>query len=185
MKTGIIHPIRQKLFFHGDDVITGPGLSTPLSNSEVNSYGPYNLAPKDLVPNSGPDYIGIGPVEIFDKTKVVNISDFSPSYGAAGDSLIYNYTAIGNTQNNTTGNWFGGLDASGPVSYKLELCYCPAAIFPLNVRAFNVNKLTENQVDLKWNGIDDSYDEYQYEAEVSRDGKDFSSIGSFPKKYEH
>ena len=174
-------PNTAEVVFSRDDVITGPGLSTPLSNSEVNSYGPYNLAPKDLVPNSGPDYIGIGPEEIFNTTKVVNISDFTPFYGAAGDSLIYNYTATGNTQNNTTGNWFGGVDASGSVSYKLELCYCPAAILPLNVRAFDVNKLTENQVDLKWNGIDDSYDEYQYEAEVSRDGKDFSSIGLFPK----
>ena len=74
------------------------------------------------------------------------------------------------------------MEASGAVSYKLELCYCPAAILPLNVRAFDVNKLTENQVDLKWNGIDDSYDEYHYEAEVSMDGKTFSNIASFPKK---
>ncbi|MGK2862597.1 MAG: choice-of-anchor E domain-containing protein [Chitinophagaceae bacterium] len=175
-------PNTAEVIFSRNDVITGPGLSSPLSNSETNGYGPYNLAPKDAVPNSGPDYLGIGPVEIFNKTKIVNISDFNEFYGVPGDSLIYNYTATGTTQNNTTGNWFGGVDASGSVSYKLELCYCPAAILPLNVRAFDLFRLSENAVDLKWNGVDDSYDNYHYEAEVSRTGSNFSTIGSFSKK---
>ena len=44
-------PNTAHVVFSRDDVITGPGLSPSLSNSEVNSYGHYNLAPKDGVPN--------------------------------------------------------------------------------------------------------------------------------------
>ncbi len=54
-------------------------------------------------------------------------------------------------------------------------------MLPLSVHAFNIKKLTANKVELNWTGFDDSYAEYHYEAEVSKNGKYFTSIGSVSK----
>lgn len=173
--------------FTRDDEITGPGLSSPLDNHEVNSFGPYTLAPSDGVTQSGPDYKQVGPLTIFDKTKTVTITDagtIMQFYGNVGDSITYNYSALGVTQNNTTGNYSNSLNASGFVHYRLEFCYCPAAILPLNVRAFNVNKLTAAKVELKWTGFDDPDQNYYYVAEVSRNAYGFSPIGTLQKNEE-
>jgi len=54
-------------------------------------------------------------------------------------------------------------------------------VLPLNVHAFNIKKLSNNKVELNWTGFDDSFSEYHYEAELSKNGKKFISIGSTPK----
>jgi len=174
-----------EVIFSRSDVMTGPGLSSAISNSESHQYGPYTLQPKDAIPNSGPDYIGVGPEEIFNKTivrTITNAADISQFYGAAGDSLTYHYSASGNTQNNTTGNWFGGIDAMGQVEYKLEFCYCPAFILPLNVKLFDVTKVEDDRATLKWNGFDEEDVNYNYEVQVSNDGINFKTISVATKK---
>jgi len=170
--------------FTREDIISGPGLNTPLSNDEIKTFGPYSLAPKDAVPNAGPDYVGVGPEDIFNTTKSITITDLSELsqfYGPPGDSLIYNYTASGSSQINNTGNWFGGIDASGSIHYKLEFCYCPASVLPLNIYSFDVKKIASDKAELKWNGTDDPGEIYYYEAEVSRNAYNYTSIGILQK----
>lgn len=170
--------------FTRTDAISGPGLSSPLTNSETNGFGPYNLAPKDATPNSGPDYIGVGPETIFNTTKsvtITNIGDLSQFYGPAGDSLVYNYSANGSSAISTSGNWFGGVDASGSIHYKIEFCYCPAAVLPLNVYSFNVTKTNAGSAELKWTGSIEAGEDFYYETEVSRNAYNYTPIGILEK----
>lgn len=170
--------------FTRTDAVNGPGLSSPLTNSETNSFGPYTLDPKDATPNSGPDYIGVGPETIFNTTKSVTITDLDDLmefYGPAGDSLTYNYSANGASAISTTGNWFGGVDASGSIHYKIEFCFCPSGTLPLNVYSFNVKKTTIGNAELKWTGTVEPGEDFYYVAEVSRNAYNYTQIGILQK----
>jgi hypothetical protein len=54
-------------------------------------------------------------------------------------------------------------------------------LLPVNIRDFGVTKLTADKAELRWWGFDDPYGDYRYEAQVSRDGHSFISIGSVEK----
>lgn len=166
------------------DTISGPGLNSPLGNGETKTFGAYTLNPTDGVPNSGSDYVAVGPENIFNTTKSVTItdlSDLSQFYGPPGDSLSYTYSAQGVTMPDITGNWSGGINAAGSIHYKLEFCYCPASVLPLNIYSFNVKKIADDQAELKWSGSNDVGQSYYYEAEVSRNAYNYTSIGIFQK----
>jgi hypothetical protein len=171
--------------FIRSDTMKGPGLtSSGMGNSETQSFGPYSLAPTDNVFGSGPDYIAIGPANIFNTVKSVTITDLGDLmqfYGPPGDSLAYTYTAFGQTQPNITGNWSGGINASGSVHYKIEFCYCPSGTLPLNVYSFNVRKTTTGKAELKWTGTVEPGEEFYYVAEVSRNAYDYTQIGILQK----
>ena len=176
-----------EVIFTRNDEITGPGLSSPLNNNESNGFGPYTLDPSDGTPSSGPDYRQVGPLTIFDRTKTVTITDAATIglfYGDVGDSVTYHYNALGITQNNTTGNYSSSLNASGFVQYRLEFCYCPASVLPLNVKSFSANKLTNSKAELKWVGFDDPNQNYYYVVEVSRNAYVFNAYATVPKNEE-
>jgi hypothetical protein len=178
------NPGAASVTFTRNDTLSGPGLSTPMGNSETNTFGPYSLAPSDGVPNSGPDYMNVGPMNIFTTTKTVtisNMSDLSDFYGPAGDSLVYNYKAQGVVAPWIPFNYFGGINSSGSVHYRIEFCYCPAVSLPLNVYSFNVNKTSANRAELKWSGTDDPGMDYYYEVEVSRNAYDYTRVGILEK----
>lgn len=170
--------------FSRKDTLSGPGLSSSLLNNESQTYGPYTLAPRDLVNNSGPDYVQVGPEQIFTKsvsTIITNAADLAAFYGPVGDSLIYNYSADSKTQTSVTGNWFGGAETSGTVTYRLEYCYCPIESLPVNAYDFKAKKVSSNKVELSWNGaIDPAI--YYYEVEYSIDGRNFTSAGIVEKQ---
>ena len=54
-------------------------------------------------------------------------------------------------------------------------------MLPLNIRNFDVSKLTSSKAELKWHGFDDPFADYHYEVELSKNTDGFVSIGSFPK----
>lgn len=170
--------------FTREDTLSGPGLSSPLLNSESKTYGPYTLGPRDAVNNSGDDYIQVGPEEIFTKsvtTIITNVADLADFYGAAGDSLIYNYSVDSKTETSVTGNWVGGAETSGTITYRLEYCYCPIESLPVNAYDFKVKKISRDKAELSWRGaIDPS--EYYYEVEYSTDGSNFTSAGIVEKQ---
>lgn len=170
--------------FTRNDTLSGPGLNSPLGNSETNSFGPYSLDPSDGVPNSGSDYMNIGPMNIFTTTKAVTITDLgdlSQFYGPAGDSLVYNYKAQGITAPIIPFNYFGGINSSGSVHYKIEFCYCPSGTLPLNVYSFNVKKTTIGNAELKWTGTVEPGEDFYYVAEVSRNAYNYTQIGILQK----
>jgi len=172
--------------FSREDTLSGPGLSSPLLNSESKAYGPYTLGPRDAVNNAGDDYIQVGPEEIFTKsvsTIITDAADLAVFYGPVGDSLVYNYSVDSKTETSVTGNWVGGAETSGTVTYRLEYCYCPVEILPVNVYDFKVKKITGDKAELSWKGaIDPS--SYYYEIEYSTDGSNFTSAGIVEKQTE-
>lgn len=170
--------------FTRKDTLSGPGLSSPLLNSETQNYGPYTLGPRDMTNNSGPDYVQVGPQPIFTKsvsTIITDAADLAVFYGPPGDSLVYNYSADSKTQTSVTGNWFGGAETSGTVTYRLEYCYCPIEILPVNAYDFTAVKLNEDKIQLSWKGAVDPAD-YYYEVEYSMDGRTFTSAGIVEKQ---
>ena len=170
--------------FSREDTLTGPGLSSPLLNSESKTYGPYTLQPRDLINNSGDDYVQVGPEQIFTTTKttiITNVSDLAVFYGPVGDSLIYNYSVDSKTTTNVTGNWVGGAETSGSVTYRLEYCYCPVEILPVNVYEFKAKKIDGNKAELSWKASNDP-SIYYYEIEYSTDGSNFTNAGIVEKQ---
>jgi len=165
------------------DQVIGPGILTPLSSTTNLNFGPFPLAPYDLIPSAGDDFYSKGSDTVLTRVLCVNISDSSTItqfYGTDSASYFYdvNASAIGIVPGGSSSTL---VLSSALVNFRFEYCTCPAALLPLNVQAFNIKKLTANKAELNWTGFDDSFSEYHYEAEVSKNGKKFTSIGSIPK----
>jgi hypothetical protein len=171
--------------YNRKDTIRGPGIPTFLTSAPTNlSFGPFPLAPTNGVFGSGPDFYSNGPDTVLTKVLCVNISDsatIAQFYGV-NDSVTYDYSidadAIGIV---TGGSSLAFVLSSALVNFHFEYCTCPPIVLPLNIRQFSVTKLSADKAELKWSGFDDPYVNYHYEAEVSRDGYNFSNIGSLPK----
>ena len=169
--------------YNRKDTMKGPGLVTPLSNNANQTYGPYGLSPYDGVPGSGGDFFGFADSTILTAQLCRTLTDsttIAEFYGT--DSVTYNYNIDVSTSASITGGSSSTLVlTSAFVNFHFEYCTCPALVLPLNINAFNANKLTNNKVELKWTGLDDPYANYHYEPEMSRDGAKFFTIGSLPK----
>lgn len=166
-----------------DDEITGPGLSTPLVNGVNQSYGPFGLTPYDGIPGAGTDFYSQANDTILNAqlcrtlTDSATIADF---YGA--DSMTYNYTIdVSSNAVFSGGSNSNMVLTSALVNFHFEYCTCPPMVLPLSIRDFDVNKLTTNKAELKWSASDDIYSNYHYEVEVSRNGNNFISIGTYEK----
>lgn len=166
------------------DTIRGPGLATPLSNSVNQSYGPFPLSPYDGTPGVGPDFYSQAHDTILNAQLCRTLSDsttIAMFYGT--DSVTYDYAINVSTNASITGGSSSSLVlTSALVNFHFQYCTCPAVVLPLNVELFNLTKLTDNKVEVKWTGFDDPYANYHYEVEMSRTGGHFSSIASFDKK---
>ncbi len=167
------------------DMLTGPGLSTPIFNTDSKNYS-FSLQGQDGTPASGTDFGKVvkdtvlnGKTNCITITGMANLMQF---YGQ--DSLLYTYTINAGVSISSGGNASIGIATSGRINIRFEYCYCPGEILPLNIHDFNLYKLSENKVDLKWTSLDDPSLSYHYEAEVSRDGINFSGIGSLQKNTE-
>ena len=170
------------------DTIRGPGISSFLTSTPTDlSFGPYPLDPFDGVYDSGLDLYTRGPDTVLTSQLCSNISDsttIAQFYGT--DSVTYNYSINASATGSIPGgSGFALVRSSALVNFHFEYCTCPAVILPINIYEFNINRLTESKVDLKWSGFDEIYSDYYYEAEVSRDGNNFTSIGILQKNNEN
>jgi hypothetical protein len=166
-----------------NDTMRGPGLITPLHNDANQTYGPYVLDPFDGSIGTGPDFYGFADSTILTAQLCRTLNDsasIAQFYGT--DSVTYNYKINVSTGASITGGSASTLVlTSAYVNFHFEYCKCPKLILPLNINAFNANKIANNKIELKWTGFDDPYANYNYEAEVSRDGAKFFNIGAMPK----
>lgn len=169
--------------FTRNDTIRGDGLSSPLLNAESVTYGVYNLGAYDGTPNSGSDYTSVPPGQIFTRSTsflITNVADLANFYGPVGDSLTYNYSVDSRTTVDITGNWLGGVITTGSVTYRLEYCYCPIELLPINAFDFNVKKV-DNKAQITWKANNDML-QFYYELEYSTDGRNFTSAGVIEKQ---
>jgi Secretion system C-terminal sorting domain len=165
------------------DTLSGPGLSSPLTNQVTVNYGPYNLAATDGNPLSGPDFESIGPDTVLRSVSIcqtiTDSIDLTQFYGL--DSVTYDYSINAGATVTGSGDYLFSVGTQGTVNYKLEYCICPIIVLPLNVRDFFARKVSADRAELKWTGMEDNENVYRYEIELSRDGHHFSNIGTVPK----
>ncbi|HRO68773.1 MAG TPA: choice-of-anchor E domain-containing protein [Chitinophagaceae bacterium] len=165
------------------DIITGPGIPTFLSSNANLSFGPFPLTLYDGIPGAGTDFYSKGSDTVLTRVLCANINDsatIAQFYGI--DSVSYNYDVNASAVGIVPGGSSSALVlSSAMVNFRFEYCTCPAAVLPVNIYDFTLNKLSDVNVDLKWGGYDEIYANYYYEAEVSRDGNNFTSIGTVPK----
>ncbi|HTD93925.1 MAG TPA: choice-of-anchor E domain-containing protein [Chitinophagaceae bacterium] len=164
------------------DQVIGPGFTAPPFTKVINNTYPIPLDPTDGVPNSGPDYYMNTHDTVLNETDCNTISDsltISNFYGT--DSVLYNYDIDVEGYVTGNGSFNSAIATSALVNFHFEYCTCPATVLPLNIRSFSLDKITNEKVQLNWSGFDDAFAEYSYVAEVSRNGYNFSSIGSATK----
>lgn len=166
------------------DQITGPGILTPLTSTANLSFGPFPLTAYDGIPGAGSDFYSKGSDTVLTRVLCHNISDSATIVQFYGtDSVAYDYdvnaSAIGIVPGGSSSTL---VLSSALVNFRFEYCTCPSAVLALNIHAFNISKLTAGKIELNWTGFDDFLEEYYYEAEVSKNGKNFSSIGKVPKR---
>jgi hypothetical protein len=166
------------------DTIKGPGIPTQLSSTSNLNFGPFPLSATNGIMGSGPDLYTQGSDTVLTRVLCANISDsttIAQFYGT-NDSVTYTYAIDANAVGVVTGgSSLAFVLSSAIVNFRFEYCTCPPVILPLNIRQFNVTKLTSSKAELKWSASDDPYGNYYYEAQVSKDGYNFTTIAVVAK----
>ncbi len=182
LENNVNAPTTYNITYNRNDTLTGPGLSSPMKNNITVNYGPYLLAASDGTTNSGPDYMTIGPDTVLRSVSIcitlTDSIDLVPFYGV--DSVNYTYKINESANVAGSGDYNFGVSTQGSVNYKLQYCYCPTAVLPLNIKNFSVTKKGDDRASVEWTSLDDPNSNYHYEVEVSKDGYHFSSVGSLP-----
>jgi hypothetical protein len=166
------------------DEMRGPGLKTTLSNSYNKDYGPYTLTKFDNNYNAGTDYATIPRDTVIQKSMQRTLTDsveIAIFYGH--DSLTYDYDIDVSTQASITGGSSSSLVlTSAMVNFKFEYCTCPKVTLPIGLKNFTVTKTSAQTANLYWEGENDEY-AYNYDVEVSRDGRHFTKVATVDRKY--
>ncbi len=177
-------PQTADVFYIRTDQITGPGLTSPLTNSINYHYGPYALGATNGVLGSGPDFVSISKDTILNAVTVCQTITHRDSlfqfYGHDSITYTYNITAFTNVSC-TGGNYNSTVATSAIVRFHFEYCTCPGLVLALNVHNFEVTKIAGNKAKLRWSGFNDPGASYRYVTEISRDGMHFTDIGTVEK----
>jgi Secretion system C-terminal sorting domain len=177
-------PQTADIYYIRTDQITGPGLSSPLTNSINHHYGPYALGATNGTLGSGPDFVSISRDTLLNAVTVcqtvTHFDSLMQFYGH--DSVTYNYNITAFTNVSCTGgNYNSTVATSAIVRFRFEYCICPGYVLPLRLHNFNVAKIADNRANLSWSELGDTSAPYHYEAEISRDGNHFSKAGTIEK----
>lgn len=172
------------IYYIRTDQITGPGLSGPLTNSINYHYGPYGLGASDGSMGSGPDFVAVSSDTLLNAVQLCqtidNLDSLFQFYGNDSISYFYDITAFTNVTC-TGGNYNSTVATSAIVRFNFQYCTCPGYVLPLHLRNFEVNKAADNKARLSWQGFNDASAAYHYVPEISRNGKDFTPIGTVDK----
>ena len=166
------------------DTVSGPGIPTFLSSGTNDlNFGPYPLDAFDGVLGSGPDFYSAGSDTVLTKVLCVSISDsttIADFYGT--DSVTYNYHITASAGWAVTGGSASAFVLSSAlVNFHFSYCTCPSNTLPLNIRSFNLRKLNTDQAEITWSGFDNPNATYHYEIEMSRNGNNFTTVGTQSK----
>jgi len=166
------------------DTVSGPGIPTFLTSGTNDlNFGPFPLDAYDGVLGSGPDFYSAGSDTVLTKVLCVSINDsatIADFYGT--DSVIYNYHINASAGWGVTGGSAAAFVLSSAlVNFHFSYCTCPSATLPLNIRSFNIRKVNTDKAEITWSGFDNPNASYHYEIEMSRNGNNFTSIGTQSK----
>ena len=160
--------------YNRTDQMTGPGLSSPISNSVSQHYGTYALAPWDGTFGSGPDLVTFAHDTVLNKQLCRVLTDsatIAQFYGT--DSMTYNYDINVSTSFMAGGSQSNFILTSASVRVHFEYCYCPPVILPNSIFPIKSTKLNANTGDISWKQPNLLEKGYVYEVEVSPDGNHF------------
>lgn len=167
-----------------NDQMTGPGLTTALTNSYSKYYGPYSVTQFDGDFTAGTDYHAIPRDTVLRNTTIRTLTDsteIAQFYGH--DSVSYTYQIDVSTAATITGGSSQSLVlTSALVNFKFEYCKCPKVTLPIGLKNFTVNRTSSETANLSWEGENDDY-LYTYDVEASRDGRHFSPLATLNRKY--
>lgn len=173
-----------KFDYKRNDQMKGPGLRTPLGNDFSKQYGPYQVTKFDGNFHSGTDVAAIPHDTVLRKTVVRTLTDsteISQFYGK--DSVTYDYNISVSTIAAITGGSSSNMVlTSANVNFKFEYCTCGKVTLPVGLKNFTATKTAAQNVNLSWEGENDEYS-YEYDVEVSRDGKNFLKVATVNRKY--
>jgi Secretion system C-terminal sorting domain len=179
-------PQNADVYYIRTDQITGPGLSSPLSNSINHHYGPYALGGSNGILGSGPDFVAISRDTLLNAVQVCQVvnrlDSLSQFYGHDSVTYTYNITAFTNVTC-TGGNYNSTVATSAIVRFRFEFCTCPGYVLPIQVYQFGVTKTGVNRARLSWSGYDDPLNNCYYEPEISQNGRQFRKIGKVEKNH--
>lgn len=165
------------------DQVTGPGIPTAMTSTANLSFGPFPLTAYDGVAGAGTDFYSKGSDTVLNRVLCADINDsatIAQFYGI--DSVSYSYDVNASAVGMVPGGSSSVLVLSSAlVNFRFEYCTCPSTALPGNIHDFTVTRMDDSRVDLKWLGYEGADADYYYEAEVSRDGNNFSSIGTVSK----
>jgi hypothetical protein len=166
------------------DTVSGPGIPTFLSSGTNDlNFGPFPLAAFDGVLGSGPDFYSAGSDTVLTKVLCVSINDsttIADFYGT--DSVLYNYNINASAGWGVTGGSAAAFVLSSAlVNFHFSYCTCPSSTLPLNIRSLNIRKVNTDKAEITWSGFDNPNASYHYEIEMSRNGNNFTSIGTQSK----
>ncbi|HEV7332592.1 MAG TPA: choice-of-anchor E domain-containing protein [Flavisolibacter sp.] len=166
------------------DMMQGPGLNTPLSNSSDKKYGDYTVSGFDGDYSTGTDYASIPRDTVVNKTVVRTLTDsteIAQFYGH--DSVTYTYDIdVKTVATMTGGNSMSLVRTSAFVHFRFEYCTCSKVTLPVGLKNFTVVKTSQGAAALSWEGENDAY-AYSYDVEVSRNGRAFTKLATVDRKY--
>lgn len=174
-------PVTVVRTYNRSDNMSGPGLTPSLSNS-FGGTASIPLAANDAVNNSGPDFYSNARDTVLRQQMTRTLTDstaISEFYGS--DSVVYNYAMnVGfSLSSSDVSNY---IRSSALVNFRFEYCTCPLSTLPLGLRNFSVSKVAANAAQLRWDAEADN-DNYRYEIEWSRDGKNFTTATVVAKQF--
>ena len=170
--------------YNRKDTIRGPGIPTYLTSNATVTSPTFPLGANNGVFFSGPDFYSQGPDTILTRVICSNISDSTTIVGFYGvnDSVEYEYSVNAILNDIVTGgSAFKFVLSSALVNFNFQYCTCPSHTLPLTLENLTATKIGENKVELSWTDGAETNLYYRFVAEMSRDGKNFTSIGVLPK----
>ncbi len=183
LENNVNSPAAYNMNYTRNDILTNPGLASPLTKQVSANYGPYNLDVSDGISFWGPDFVSIGPDTVLRSESVCRtLNDcisLLQSYGV--DPVAYNYLIQEGAALTGSGDYLFSVATRGSVNYRSKYCYCPLFILPLSVYQIFITKLDPGKAEIKWSAFDESNMNYHYEIKSSHDGYNFSNIHSLSK----
>lgn len=172
------------IYYTRSDQISGPGLSSPLTNSINHHYGPYNLGGTAPPLGAGPDFIAISHDTLLNAVTtcalINNPDSLFQFYGTDSVTYLYDISAFTNVTC-TGGNYNSTVATSAVVRFQFKYCTCPGLILPLTIGSFKVDKIADNKANLSWTDQQNAEQSpVRYEVEMSRNAINFTSVGEVP-----
>ena len=163
------------LTYDRQDEMSGPGLRTPLGNHFRKKYS-------SSVPSGSAYTISRDTLFRSEMTRTLNDSiEISAFYGK--DSVTFDYTIDVLVAPSIPGGTSSmSIATSAFVNFKFEYCACSKVTLPVGLNNFTVSKTGAQAASLSWEGQNDDY-QYVYDIEVSRDGRQFSTVETINRKY--